>query len=144
MLYIKQSIRNRLHIDAANPNPTSKTKNPTPMLLDRQFEKFIGGPTVASRDRMHVTISHKGLIYLNANTHRMLGRPVAANLYFNRAKDQIAVEPTSARLPGVFPIHVKREGFIINAGPFCRHFGIRMSGTQRLVEPRSMKREIFC
>jgi len=105
------------------------------MLLDRQFEKFIGGPTVASRDRMHVTISHKGLIYLNANTHRMLGRPVAANLYFNRVKDQIALEPTSARLPGVFPIHVKHEGFIINAGPFCQHFGIRTSGTQRFVEP---------
>ena len=105
------------------------------MQLDREFEKYKGGPTVASRDRMHVTINHRGLIYLNANTHRMLGRLVAANLYFNRAKDQIAIEPTSARLPGVFPIHAKREGYVINAGPFCQHFGIRLTGTQRFVDP---------
>ncbi|MEP6788023.1 MAG: hypothetical protein ABJB40_06295 [Acidobacteriota bacterium] len=105
------------------------------MDIRRDFERFNGGPTVASRDRMHVTIGPKGLLYLNANTHRMLGNPSAVYLNYSRTREAIAIEPASPRMPLAFPVLVKREGFGIHAAPFFRHFGIAFDKTERFVSP---------
>ncbi len=105
------------------------------MRIDSDFEKFHGGPTLASRDRLHVTIGKKGLLYLNNNTHRLLGRPQAVYLHFNRAKEIIAVQPASPRMPEAFPVREKREGFSIHATPFFRHFGICIDRTERFIRP---------
>lgn len=102
------------------------------MELDREWEKFRGGPLAASRDRLHVTMNRSGRIYMNANTHRLLGRPAAVNLYFNRAKDSIALAPApSPRVPEVFPVTEMRTGHIVHASSFCRHFGIKLEKTAR-------------
>lgn len=103
--------------------------------MDREWEKFRGGPTQATRDRMHVTLSRRGLIYMNANTYRLLGRPTGVYLYFNRAKDSIAVEPASPRLPETFPVRRRQMGHAILAAPFCRHFGIKLDTTEQFVRP---------
>lgn len=105
------------------------------MILDREWEKFKGGPTVASQNQLHVTLGRKGVLYINGNTHRLLGRPTGVYLFFNRAKDTIAVQPASPRLPEAFPVKEKREGYIIHASPFCRHFGIRLDTTQKFIRP---------
>ncbi len=105
------------------------------MTLDREWEKFKGGPTIASRDRMHVTLGKKGLLYMNTNTHRIMGRPAAVYLFFNRAKDTIGIQPASPRMPEAFPIVEKREGYAINAAPFCRHYGINIDKTERFIHP---------
>ena len=105
------------------------------MALERDFEKFTGGPVIASRDRMHVTLSDKSIIYFNQNTHRLLGNPAAASLYYSREKDTIAVEPASARLDQNFPIRPLQTGWRILAGPFLGHFGIRTDQTLRFVHP---------
>lgn len=103
--------------------------------MDREWEKFRGGPTVSTQEQIHVSIGKRGLLYMNRNAHRVLGRPAAVYLYFNRAKDSIAVQPTSARLPEAFPVIEKQHGFVINASPFCRHFGIRPDTTEKFVRP---------
>lgn len=105
------------------------------MALERDFEKFTGGPTPATRDRMHVTLSALGVIYLNQNTHRLLGNPAAVALYYSRDKDTIAIEPASPRIEQNFPVKPMQNAWRILAGPFLGHFGIRTDHTLRFVHP---------
>lgn len=106
------------------------------MALERDFEKFTGGPVIATRDRMHVTLSALGVIYLNQNTHRLLGNPAAAALYYSREKDTIAIEPASPRQEQNFPVKpMQGNGWRILAGPFLGHFGIRTDHTLKFTHP---------
>jgi hypothetical protein len=75
------------------------------------------------------------LIYLKGNCHRLLGRPEAVKLFFNRGKDRIAIKPGHARLADVFPLKEKSGYFLLHASPFCRHFGIRLNATEKFVNP---------
>ena len=95
------------------------------MTLDREYEKFNGGPNRPNQDRIHITMNAKGVLYINANAHRLLGRPEAVQLFFNRKKDKIAVKPAHALLADAFP----------HTSPFCLHYGIRLSATERFVLP---------
>ena len=105
------------------------------MTLDREWEKFNGGPNVPNRERIHITINKTGLIYINNNAHRLLGCPEAVQLFFNRSKDVIAVKPAHARLPDAFPVKEKSGYYIVHSSPFCRHFGIRLTTTEKFVQP---------
>jgi len=107
-----------------------------PAILDRKFEKFLGGPTQPPDSRVHVSMDSRGVITLNATCYKMLGKPVAANLYFSRADDTIAIEPVeSQRLPTAFPFRPNSTARYLNAAPFCRHFGIKLDATQRFTAP---------
>jgi hypothetical protein len=104
--------------------------------IDRKYEKFLGGPTQAPETRVHVSMDRRGVITMNATCFKHLGRPVAANLYFSRADDSIAIEPVhSNNLPTAFPFRPNSSARYLNAAPFCRHFGIRLDSTQRFLAP---------
>ena len=106
-------------------------------VLDRQCEKFVGGPTLSYQERVHVTINSKGKIFLNQKAHAMMGRPLAVYLYFNRVKDLIILERTDA-LTSNAAFLVKAEpgtGRCVWANPFCKHFGIAIDGTLRFINP---------
>jgi hypothetical protein len=105
------------------------------MILTRDFEKFQGGPTLPSSEKMHVTISPRHIVLINANAYRLMGKPQAVHLYYSREKDTIAVEPTSPRLPMAFPLKEKHNSWHIHTAPFCRHFGIRPATTLRFINP---------
>ncbi len=73
---------------------------------------------------------------MNATCYKLLGKPVAANLYFSRADDTIAIEPMdSVRLPTVFPFRPNSTARYLNAAPFCRHYGIKLDSTLRFIAP---------
>ena len=103
--------------------------------MDREWEKYTGGPFVAFQDRIHVTLSGKGKLLLNRNTHRLLGKPQRVLLFFNRKKDTIGVRPAHERLAEAFPVHETGDSFVVYTGNFCRHFGIRLSTTERFILP---------
>lgn len=103
------------------------------MKLDRDFVRFEGGPTEPTSERIHVTLNYKGRFLLNKNLYRRLGSPAAVWLYFNRKADTIAIEPTSPRLPKAFPVREKPGYFVINASPFCRHNGIKLTTTEKFI-----------
>ena len=84
---------------------------------------------------MHVTISPAKLILLNRNAYNLLGKPAAVWLNFSRARDVIAIEPTSPRLPDSFPVIQNPHNWRINAAPFCRHFGISIDTTLKFLRP---------
>lgn len=103
--------------------------------MDREFEKFRGGPNEAASKRVHVTISPAKLILLNRNIYHQLGRPAAVYLHYSRTRDVIAIEPSSPRLPESFPVIANHCNWRINAAPFCRHFGIDIDTQLKFVQP---------
>ena len=109
-------------------------------ILDRQCEKFLGGPTVPYAERIHATINPGGTMFINRKAHAMMGAPQAVYLYFNREKDMIIIEPTSATTSAA--AFTLREtppvtGRYIYANPFCKHFGIRPDTTLRFLAPET-------
>ena len=103
--------------------------------MDREFEKFRGGPNEAAGLRVHVTISPANLILLNRNIYDQLGRPSAVYLHYSRTQDVIALEPTSPRLPAAFPVIANPCNWRVNAAPFCRHFGIKIDAQLKFLKP---------
>ena len=105
------------------------------MALERDFEKYNGGPVVSTRNRMHVTLSALGVIYLNAKAHQMFGRPAAVSFYYSRERDTIAIEPANPRFEKNFPVKQCQNGWRILAGPVVGNFNIRTDHTIRFANP---------
>ncbi|MBK9155718.1 MAG: hypothetical protein IPM25_16175 [Chloracidobacterium sp.] len=106
------------------------------MIIIGKLEKFMGGPTPSTYDRLHVTINRAGLIRLNDNCYRLLGRPPAFYLYYSKEDNVIALEPVhSASAPAAFPVKTTTSGWRIQAAPLCKHYGIRIETTERFVNP---------
>ena len=105
--------------------------------IEREFEKYRGGPTVDPKVRVHVSLSPIGRLILNNKAYALIGKPPAVNLFYSRVHDVIAIEPvTSARLPKSMPVMQNKNNSVrINAAPFCRHFGIRVDVTSRFITP---------
>jgi hypothetical protein len=99
----------------------------------------MGGPTQAYGERVHVTIDRTGAIFLNQKAFAMMGRPVAVYLYFNRPKDMIILEPTSASTSGnaflMKDAGGRHTGRRVQANPFCKHFGIKHDSTHKFIRP---------
>jgi len=100
--------------------------------MGRLWEKFMGGPTIRSRDRLHVTLNHKGVIMMNRKAFEDLGKPKAAVLFFEKESGMIGVSPAHEKLREAFPVIPKGaiSYWHINAMPFCREYGIKMRGTE--------------
>lgn len=106
-------------------------------MIDRQCEKFMGGPTVPYKERVHVTLDSGGRIFLNQKAHKMMGQPLGVYLYFNRPKDMIILERTDAlTAPNAFVF--KDGGYssrLLYSKPFLKHFNIRVQGTVKFLDP---------
>lgn len=97
----------------------------------------MGGPTVPYTERVHVTIKSGGAIFLNQKAHKIMGRPKAVYLYYNRPKDMIVLEPTEAlTASNAFLLKDgQHSARLIYASPFCKHNGIRIKGTLQFLAP---------
>ncbi len=105
------------------------------MELDRGWEKFRGGPFRAIDDRLHVTLNHRGLILLNRIVYKLMDKPAAVVLYYHRKEDKIAIEPADFRLPEAYPVRSQGCNYRIQAISFCRHFGILLATTHKILCP---------
>lgn len=65
--------------------------------IEREFEKYRGGPTEDPKVRVHVSLNQNGRMIMNRKAYEMIGKPPAVNLYYSRVADTIAVEPVSNR-----------------------------------------------
>ncbi len=115
---------------------TYNTKTHKEKQMARQFEKFMDGPFIPSRDRMHVTHNNRGVFQMNRRVFEALGKPAAAVLYFEKATGVIGISAAHARLREAFPLNKRQDMYwTINAIPFCRRFGIRLDGTEAFADP---------
>ena len=105
------------------------------MALDREFERFHGGPNEPASKRVHITISPAKLILLNRNAYEMMGKPAAVYLNFSRQRDIIAIEPASERVHDSFPVIQNTSNWRINAAPFCRNFNIDIDTQLKFIRP---------
>ena len=104
--------------------------------MDKDFEKFIGGPTEALRNRIYVTLSPSRNIILNRRAYELLGKPQAVRLYFSRERSAIGLEECSPRFNEAFPVVPNGpSGYRISAAPFCRHFNISPGETIKFIAP---------
>ena len=100
----------------------------------------MGGPTPAFNERVHVTLSRRGDLFLNARAHARMGKPLAVYLYYNRVTDTIILEPTdvlsanNAFLLRQDPTK-KTNARFIRANPFGKHFNILPESTIRFLTP---------
>jgi len=106
-------------------------------ILTREFERFIGSPTEAYYDRVHITLAPKGMFLLNRKAYQMMGKPPAVYLNYSRAKDTIVLEPTqAARSNNAFPVKgCGRSGYRVSGNPFCKHFRIKPDAVIKFVNP---------
>ena len=103
--------------------------------MARHWEKFTEGPTVSSRDRVHVTLNGKGLFQFNRKAYEHLGSPKAAVLYFEKSTSMIGISSAHPQLREAFPFKASSSCFTLRARPFCRHFGIEIDGTEAFADP---------
>ena len=66
---------------------------------------------------------------------RSLGTPSSCSSFFDRATTRIALRPAPPNDAAAFPVKMNRGCFQILAGPFCRHYRINLSTTNRFVSP---------
>ena len=105
--------------------------------MERDFEKFEGGPTISPRDRIHVTINRIGVIGFNNRLYSLMGKPEAVSLLYSRTRDMIGIVPASPRFNSSFPVKTGNgTGWRINAAPFLRHFGVKIDSTLRFIAPQ--------
>jgi len=104
--------------------------------MTRNWEKFMSGPFVPSRDRLHVSINSKGVMQFNRRTFEALGSPEAVVLYYERETGVIGMAASHKQAAESFPVNF-RGGYYwtINAIPFCRAFGIKVEGTHGFINP---------
>ena len=105
------------------------------MALERDFERFHGGPNEPASKRLHVTISPTKLILLNHNAYHLIGKPAAVYLNFSRLRDIIAIEPASPNASDSFPVIQNTSNWRINAAPFCRNFNIDPDTQLKFIRP---------
>lgn len=123
---------------SSQQNPDLLARKPHIMenRLSREWDLFEGGPTLPFEKRMHVSLCRKGIVYMNQTVHRMMGGPAAVRLYYNRELGQIALQPSIDRVAISFPVRQHGvKGWQVHAAPFCKHYGIRLDGTERFLEP---------
>jgi hypothetical protein len=105
------------------------------MEIDREWDKFTGGPFVAFGERMYVTLDGRGRLLLNRKAFETIGKPQRVLLYFNRNKDTIGVRPAHDRLAEAFPVRRNSVSFVVYCGTFLRHYGIRLDSTEKFNRP---------
>ena len=104
--------------------------------MARHWEKFMGGPHVSSRDRLHVTLNKKGVFQFNRKVFEAMGSPRAAVFFFEKATSVIGISSAQPQLTEAFPVNVRQDTyFTINGIPFCRSCGIELDNTEVFVNP---------
>ena len=78
-----------------------------------------------------MTLNHRYVFYLNKAAFDVLDRPAAVELLYDGNRRIIGLKPTDARMKNAFLLKQHTVGNYrkINASAFCKHFRLRVEGT---------------
>ncbi|MBP9665228.1 MAG: hypothetical protein KBD94_11440 [Pyrinomonadaceae bacterium] len=95
------------------------------------WEEFQGTPAKAAGARLHVSLNHKGQIFVNKRVLDALGAPQAVVLLFDKVNSRIGVRAANPSAANAFPLKPRNAAAsrMILASTFCRNYGIRVEGT---------------
>lgn len=101
------------------------------------FTIFEPGPNERTRNRIHVTLSERGRIYINPVAYQALGEPMGLVLMFDEQKQLIGLMPATMTRREVYRVRKLHasNGRYVTALNFCRHFGINLSETLAFQNP---------
>ena len=100
------------------------------------WEQFKGGPTKTPAEVVNISINSKNVMTFNRRALKLLNDAEAVLLLFDKKESVIGVIPSTHKNADAFPLHPKNTcNWIINAAPFCRHFGIALDRTERFESP---------
>src|SRR4051794_124090 len=101
-----------------------------------QWEEFSGGPRKPPQEEIKESLAPRGAIYLNRRAWREMGEPPAVRFMFERIESVIGIAPAGLDDKKAFPIRDHGgSSYRLAAGPFCRHFGIKVVRTERFDDP---------
>ena len=98
----------------------------------KHWTKFPGRPHGRfRRDGVRVTMTPRGVIYINEKAWNELRRPEAVEMMFDKTRRMIGLQAASPDVPEAFPVKPKigTSGKIISASAFCTHFLIKVMRT---------------
>ncbi|MCA1590527.1 MAG: hypothetical protein LC734_09100 [Acidobacteria bacterium] len=96
--------------------------------MERNWERFTQGPVVKFSERMHASISPKGVIFLNRRAIAAIGAPDYVVLMYDNRRATIGIAAAAATSTGAFVLKRKdvrkSGGRSIYAKNFCRYHSI--------------------
>ncbi len=99
--------------------------------MDRKWRVYGIGPRAAKRDRIYVSINHRGILLFNRKAFVELGSPDAVELLVDERNSSVGLRPTAPDLPHAYPIRRMHKGrtFGFTCRKFCRDEGIKIDRT---------------
>jgi hypothetical protein len=96
-----------------------------------QWEEFTVPPS-DPKTRLHVTLNRKNELMIGARAFRLLNRPDAVVLKFDKLNSRIGLMPTHPKTKHAYPLKAKGTKYshrILSASAFCSHHGINTDRT---------------
>ncbi len=103
----------------------------------KHWTKFPGRPhRRLAREGVRVTLSPKGVIYLNYEAWKALGCPDVVELMFDKPRNLIGIVRADPSNPSAFPVKDRKasRSKIILASAFCTHFRVKTMRTAQFNE----------
>lgn len=103
-------------------------------MLD-QWEQFEAGPNEAADEKLYVSMNGKGQLLLNKKAVESLDTPQAVVMFYSKPSAKIGIRAARPIDKGAFPLKPRplSHSRMVHASPFCRNYGIRVSGTVSFV-----------
>ena len=101
-------------------------------MINRHWTTFEGRAYGRSATHeIRVTLNYSGQINLNKAAYDVMGQPAAVELSFDGNRRIIGIKTADIRRRNAFPLKPVSSGRYrtIRAAAFCRHFRLRLEGT---------------
>ena len=102
----------------------------------KHFVEFQGKQTTTGRKEIRVSLNSKKVFVLNPKAYQALGSPDAVKLFFDEGRKIIGMRAATTEQPNAFTLkRCAGRHQMIYAATFCTHFGIRVEGTVKFLNP---------
>ena len=101
------------------------------------WQTFRGGPARSMPNAVTVSINEHSVINLSRAAAKLLGNPEHVLLHYDERNSVIGITAAEAGTPGAFRLKARPRdcGRAASVTAFCRHFRIRIEGTERFDNP---------
>jgi hypothetical protein len=101
-------------------------------MINRQWTTFEGRAYGRSHsEQIRVTLNERGVFYLNKPAFEVMGGPAAVEMKYDGNRRIIGLKPVDPRRKNAFLLKQHSVGNYrkVNAAVFCKHFRLRIEGT---------------
>jgi len=102
----------------------------------RQWTQYTSGPNRRGHEA-HVTLNCRGVFFINKHAFEMMGRPDAAQLFYDERHAVIGLRPAEHDAQFAFPLREVRgeTSRVLSASGFCTRFKIKPTSAYTIAFP---------